>query len=133
MIKLEIVTPEKKVFDETVDSVTVPTATGEVGILPNHAPLISALKSGIMSFSNKGASEKMVVSGGFVEVSANKVSVLTDIAERADEIDTEAARLELAESQKALSGAFAGTEEEFEAEKERLERAQARLALTGGR
>src|SRR6188768_902646 len=106
MIKLEIVTPEKKVFDETVDSVTVPTATGEVGILPNHAPLISALKSGILSFSNKGASEKMVVSGGFVEVSANKVSVLTDVAERADEIDVESARLEAGDAQKVLGAAF---------------------------
>ena len=133
MIKLEIVTPEKKVFDETVDSVTVPTATGEVGILPNHAPLISALKSGILAYSNKGTSEKLVVSGGFVEVSADKVSVLTDVAERADEIDTEAARAELAESQNALSGTFSGSEEEFEAEKERLERAQARLALIAGR
>ena len=132
MIKLEIVTPEKKVLDETVDSVTVPTATGEVGILPNHAPLISALKSGILSYSNKGANERLVVSGGFVEVSANKVSVLTDIAERADEIDVEAARLEAGDAQKVLTGAFSGTEEEFEAEKERLERAQARLALTSG-
>src|SRR4051812_5193115 len=102
-IKLEIVTPEKKVFDETVDSVNVPTATGEVGILPNHAPLISSLKSGILSFSGKGASERMVVSGGFVEVSANKVSVLTDIAEKADEIDVEAARAEREASEKALS------------------------------
>lgn len=132
MIKLEIVTPEKKVFDETVDSVTVPTATGEVGILPNHAPLISALKSGILSFSNRGTSEKMVVSGGFVEVSSNKVSVLTDVAERADEINVEAARTELSEAQNRLGGTFSGTEEEFEAEKERLERAQARLALSSG-
>lgn len=133
MIKLEIVTPEKKVFDETVDSVTVPTATGEVGILPNHAPLISSLKSGILSYSNKGASEKMVVSGGFVEVSANKVSVLTDVAEKADEINIESARIERDEAQKALTGAFNGSEAEFEAEQERLERAQARLALTAGR
>ena len=132
MIKLEIVTPEKKVFDETVDSVTVPTATGEVGILPNHAPLISSLKSGILSYSNKGASEKLVVSGGFVEVSTNTVSVLTDVAERADEIDVEAARAERDEAQKVLSAAFSGTEEEFEAEKERLERAQARLLLAAG-
>ena len=132
-IKLEIVTPEKKVFDETVDSVTVPTATGEVGILPNHAPLISSLKSGILSFTNKGVSEKMVVSGGFVEVSTNKVSVLTDIAEKADEIDTEAAKAERESAEKVLSGNWSGTEEEFEAEKERLERAQARLALAAGR
>jgi len=133
MIKLEIVTPEKKVFDETVDSVTVPTATGEVGILPNHSPLISSLKSGILSFANKGASEKMVVSGGFVEVSTNKVSVLTDIAEKSDEIDVEAAKAEREAAQKVLSGAFSGTEEEFEAEKERLERAQARISLAAGR
>ncbi|HVE60098.1 MAG TPA: F0F1 ATP synthase subunit epsilon [Pyrinomonadaceae bacterium] len=133
MIKLEIVTPEKKVFDETVDSVTVPTATGEVGILPNHAPLISSLKPGILSFANKGASEKMVVSGGFVEVSTNKVSVLTDIAEKADEIDVEAAKVEREAAQKVMSGAFSGTEEEFEAEKERLERAQARITLATGR
>jgi len=133
MIKLEIVTPERRVFDETVDSVTVPTATGEVGILPNHAPLISSLKSGILSFANKGASEKMVVSGGFVEVSTSKVSVLTDIAEKADEIDVEAARAEREAAQKVLSGAFSGTEEEFEAEKERLERAQARISLAAGR
>lgn len=133
MIKLEIVTPEKRVFDETVDSVTVPTATGEVGILPNHAPLISSLKSGILSFANKGTSEKMVVSGGFVEVSTSKVSVLTDIAEKADEIDVEAAKAEREAAQKVLSGAFSGTEEEFEAEKERLERAQARISLAAGR
>ena len=133
MIKLEIVTPERRVFDETVDSVTVPTATGEVGILPNHAPLISALKPGILSVASKGASEKMVVSGGFVEVSTNKVSVLTDIAEKADEIDVEAARAEREAVQKVLSGSFSGSEEEFEAEQERLERAQARITLATGR
>lgn len=133
MIKLEIVTPERKIFDETVDSVTVPTATGEVGILPNHAPLISSLKSGILSFANKGASEKMVVSGGFVEISTNKVSVLTDVAEKADEIDVEVAKAERDAAEKVLSGTWSGTEEEFEAEKERLERAQARLSLAAGR
>ncbi len=132
-IKLEIVTPERKVFDETVDSVTVPTATGEVGILPNHAPLISSLKSGVLSFASKGTSEKMVVSGGFVEVSTNKVSVLTDIAEKADEIDVESAKAERDSAEKLLTGAWSGTEEEFEAEKERLERAQARLSLAAGR
>jgi F-type H+-transporting ATPase subunit epsilon len=133
MIKLEIVTPERKVFDETVDSVTVPTATGEVGILPNHAPLISSLKSGILSFANKGASEKMVVSGGFVEVSANTVSVLTDIAEKASEIDVESAKVEREAAEKALTGIWNGTEEEFNAEQERLERAQSRLLLAAGR
>ncbi|HXG82887.1 MAG TPA: F0F1 ATP synthase subunit epsilon [Pyrinomonadaceae bacterium] len=132
MLNLEIVTPEKKVLSESVDAVTVPTASGEVGILTNHAPLISSLKSGILSFSRGGAVEKMVVSGGFVEVSANNVSVLADTAETASEIDVEAARIERETVEKSL-GAWKGSEEEFEIEKERLEKAQARLQLASGR
>ena len=133
MIKLEIITPERKVFDDTVDSVTVPTMTGEVGILPNHAPLISTLKSGVLTVSTKGSSERMVVSGGFLEVSSNKVSVLTDIAEKADEINVESAKAEREAAEKVLGGNWNGTEEEFEVEKEKLERAQARLSLTAGK
>ncbi len=132
MLKLEIVTPERKVFDEAVDSVTVPTATGEVGILPNHAPLISSLKPGILSYINKGTTERMVISGGFIEVSSNKVSILADVAENSDEIDTEAARIEREEAEKVL-GSWNGTEEEFATEREKLERAQARLQLASGR
>ncbi len=132
MLNLEIVTPEKKVLSETVDAVTVPTASGEVGILTNHAPLISSLKSGILSYSKGGAVEKMVVAGGFIEVSANNVSVLADTAETANEIDVEAARIEREAVEKNL-GAWKGSEEEFEIEKERLEKAQARLHLASGR
>ncbi|HXH69607.1 MAG TPA: F0F1 ATP synthase subunit epsilon [Pyrinomonadaceae bacterium] len=132
MLNLEIVTPEKKVLSETVDAVTVPTASGEVGILTNHAPLISSLKSGILSYSKGGAVERMVVAGGFVEVSANNVSVLADTAETANEIDVEAARIERETVEKSL-GSWKGSEEEFEIEKERLEKAQARLQLASGR
>ena len=132
MLKLEIVTPEKKILDETVDTVTVPTATGEVGILPNHAPLISALKPGILSYADKGATERMVISGGFIEVNSNKVSILADVAEIADEIDLESARAEREEAEKIL-GSWNGTQEEFEVEREKLERAQARLQLGSGR
>ena len=116
-------------LDESVDSVTVPTTTGEIGVLPNHAPLISALRSGILTYTTKGATDKLVVSGGFVEVSTNQVSVLTDIAERADEIDTDAARAEKDAAEKALSASNTGSVEEFESERERLERAQARIQL----
>ena len=74
----------------------------------------------------------MVIAGGFLEVSNNKVSVLADMAERADEIDVEAARLERESAEKSL-GAWRGSEDEFETEKERLEKAQARLQLAAGR
>ena len=132
MIKLEIVTPEKKVFDETVDSVTVPTATGEVGILPNHAPLISSLRSGILSYTRGNTTEKMVISGGFLEVSANTASVLTNIAETSEEIDTDLARQEREVAEKIVSN-WKGTEEELEGELEKLERATARLQLASGK
>jgi F-type H+-transporting ATPase subunit epsilon len=133
MLKLEIVTPEKKVLDESVDSVTVPTASGEAGILPNHAPLISALKPGILSYSNKGTTERLAVSGGFVEVSSNKVSVLTDAAETATEIDADAARIEREAAEKSLASRSMAALEDTEADRERLEAANARLQLASSK
>ncbi len=129
MLRLEIVTPEKKVFDAEVDSVTIPTASGEAGILSSHAPLVSALKPGILTYSIKGASEKIAVSGGFLEVSSDKVSVLTDTAESADEINVEAARADRESAEKALSAAATSSIEENEALRERLDTANARLSL----
>ena len=133
MLKLEIVTPERKVLDESVDSVTVPTASGEAGILPNHAPLISALKPGILSYSNKGTTERLAVSGGFVEVSSNKVSVLTDTAETAAEIDADAARVEREAAEKSLAAHSTAALEDTESDRERLEAANARLQLATGK
>lgn len=132
MLNLEIVTPEKKVLNDTVDAVTVPTISGEVGILTDHAPLISALKPGILSYTRGGATERMMIAGGFLEVSENKVSVLADTAESAGEIDVEAARTERETVERSL-GAWKGTEEEFETEKDRLEKAQARIQLASGK
>lgn len=132
MIKLEIVTPEKMALSDTVDMVTIPTASGEVGILPNHAPLISALQAGILTYTKGGATNRLVVSGGFVEVGVNKVSVLADIAETAEEVNKESAKLEKTEAEKVL-GAWNGSEEDFEVEKEKLNRAEARLQLAAGK
>lgn len=133
MLKLEIVTPERKVLDEMVDSVTVPTASGEAGILPNHAPLISALKPGILSYSSKGTTERLALAGGFVEVSANKVAVLTDTAETAAEIDADAARAEREEAERSLASHATAALDSTEADRERLEAANAKLQLVSGR
>lgn len=81
MLKLEVVTPERRVLDNEVDSVTLPTESGEAGILPNHAPLISALKPGVLTYTQKNVSEKLTVSAGFVEVNADRVSVMVDAAD----------------------------------------------------
>ena len=133
MLKLEIVTPEKKVVETDADSVTVPTASGEAGILPNHAPLISALKPGILEFTNRGASERIAIAGGFVEVNHDKVTVLADSAEKADEIDTTAARADLEAAQKAIAAAATQPVEETEALREQLDSANARLQLAAGK
>ena len=131
MLKLEIVTPERRVVDETVDSVTIPTLSGEAGILPQHAPLISALKPGILSYSNKGTVEKLAVAGGFAEVNSDKISVLTDLAEKAADIDVEQARADREEAEKALASAAAAPVDETEDLRGRLDFANARLQLAG--
>lgn len=130
MLKLEIVTPERRLVDAEVDSVTVPTLSGEAGILTNHAPLISALKPGILSYSVKGDTESLAVSSGFVEVNSNVVSVLTDLAEMPDEIDAAKARQEKDEADKELSAAASATVEENADIRDRLEFAQAKIALS---
>lgn len=131
MLKLEIVTPERKVFDASVDSVTVPTLSGEAGILPHHAPLISALKPGILSFTNKGNVERLAVAGGFVEVSSDTVSVMTDLAENAAEIDVDAVRTEKDEAEKALAASSSSSIDETANLRDRLDFANARLQLAG--
>jgi len=133
MLKLEIVTPERKVIDADVDSVTVPTASGEAGIMPAHAPLISALKPGIVTVINKGNAEKLAVSTGFVEVSNNRVSVLTDVAETADEIDADKAKADRAEIEKELASLASAAAEETEAIRDRLDLANARIAVAASK
>ncbi|MBK8315970.1 MAG: F0F1 ATP synthase subunit epsilon [Acidobacteria bacterium] len=91
-INLEVITPEKLVLREVVDEVIVPGMEGEMGILPNHTPLISQLKTGVLSYKSGNDKVQLHVSGGFVEVLSDRVSVLSDVAERTDEIDLERAR-----------------------------------------
>jgi len=133
MLKLEIVTPEKRVLDAEVDSVTVPTVSGEAGIMPHHASFVSALKPGILTYTTKGAAEKLAVSGGFVEVNADKVAVLVDTAESADEIDAVAAKLAREEAEKSLAAAQTSAIEETESTREAIDHAAARLFLAAGK
>ncbi len=130
MLKLEIVTPEKKVLDAEVEAVTIPTASGEAGLLTNHAPIVSALKPGILSYTIKGSVEKLVVSGGFVEMNHNKVSVLTDSAESAEEIDVDAARSDREAAERELAANASSAIELTEVTREQLDIANARLQLT---
>ena len=87
-IKFEIATPERVLMKEDILSVSVPTTSGEVTILPDHIPLISILKSGVLEIHLlNGDISLMSVSGGFLEVLKNKIVILADTAEKAEELD----------------------------------------------
>lgn len=90
-IKFEIVTAERDVYTDDVDVVIAPGIEGQLGILPNHAPLLTMLQPGELVV-RKGSEETAIfVSGGFLEVMQNRVTILADVAERAEEIDIEKA------------------------------------------
>lgn len=128
-LQLDVVTPSRRVLSEEVDAATVPGAGGELGILPGHTPLISQLGTGLLSYTQGGTTRRLLVSGGFVEVNADRVSVLADVAELPGEVDAQRARTERDESERQL-GAFTGSPEEMTELRTRLERAQARLLLS---
>lgn len=86
-IKFEITTPEKKVFSAEVDQATIPTKQGEITVLPDHIPLVSALVPGELRLIVNGEEVLMAVAGGFIEVLPNKIVILADAAERAEDID----------------------------------------------
>jgi len=86
-MSLEIVTAERVVLSDEVDQVNVPTKDGRVGILPRHAPLLTVLDTGEMDIIKEDDRTPYALSGGFMEVHANRVTILADTVERADEID----------------------------------------------
>lgn len=90
-IKLEVVTPEKVVLTADVEAIKVPASLGYLGVLPNHAPLVTGLQVGVITFKQNGKTNKMATSGGFMEVVNNKAVVLADTAELGDEIDLQRA------------------------------------------
>ncbi len=101
--RLEVVTPEKKLFSEDVRFVVVPGVVGELGILPDHVALMSGLKVGVMRVQQEGKTFKMSVNGGFVEVRNSRVTVLADSAERSDQIDRDRAEAAKARAEQRLA------------------------------
>jgi F-type H+-transporting ATPase subunit epsilon len=90
-LQLEIVSPERRAFTDEVDMVIVPGIDGQLGILPHHTRLISALGTGELRIKKGGTEQILFISGGFVEVRSDKVVVLADLAEHSDEIDEQRA------------------------------------------
>lgn len=86
-LKLEVITPEKVALQDESSSVIVPAVDGELGIWPNHAPLLTGLKPGVITYKTASGTEKLVVSGGFIEVANNAISIIAPAAEKSSEID----------------------------------------------
>ena len=127
-IQLEVVTPERRVLADPVDMVTVPGLGGELGILPGHTPLISQLQTGVLTYVADGKSTQLHVSGGFVEVRDDHVSVLAEVAERPEEIDAARARLSRDQLEKQIN-AWSGSEDELAIAKTEFERSVVRMQL----
>ena len=125
---LEIITAERQVFSDEVDMVVAPGIDGQLGILPRHAPLMTMLKPGELTVRKAGEEDMFVaVSGGFMEVLGNRVSILADACERSDEIDEERAQQAVQRAQERL----ASRSEDMELERvmASLRRAQVRVDL----
>src|SRR5262244_3237361 len=127
-LKLVVVTPERKVVEAETETVEVPGELGYLGILPGHAPLISLLKTGVLRYRDSRGEKTLAISGGFMEVSNDVVSVLADLAEEPSNIDASKAERDRARAEEEMKTASRETLDEI---RTRLELAQARLAVAG--
>ncbi len=126
-LNLKIVTPEKIIFDEPVDMVTLTSAEGQLGILPNHANLMAKLEPGELKIKNKGKEELLVTGDGFIQISNNTLTILTDLAVNETEIDEKAVEEARKRAETALEQKL--TEEEYAETMAVLEKSLAQLRV----
>lgn len=112
MVRLEIVTPEAKSFSDDVDSVVIPGVEGEIGVLPMHAPLMTLLQPGELRVMKGGEETRLAVGEGFVEITQEKIAVLTDMAVKESDIDESAAEEAIRRAEEAMRNERMGDEEQ---------------------
>jgi F-type H+-transporting ATPase subunit epsilon len=133
-IRLEVVTPAGAKVNEDVDIVNAPGFGGDFGVLANHAPFLSTIKIGTLSYENGNKRESLMVSGGFCEVSNNKITFLVESAEKGSEIDVERALKAKERAERRLSQAAQQTENFNRKRAEvALQRALARMKVSNMR
>ena len=130
-MRLEIVTAERVVYSEEVNILVAPGIDGELGILPHHAPLLTVLKPGEIRVVKDGEETNISVSGGFLEVIGNKVTILADTAEHAEEIDIQRSEEALKRAQERV--ASAPSDADLERALATIRRSQARLKVANRR
>jgi F-type H+-transporting ATPase subunit epsilon len=128
-IHLEVITPERKVYEDDVDMVIAPGSEGYLGILPHHAPLLTALGPGEFRVKKGGAEEVLAVFGGFMDVRGDRVTVLTEAAEHVEEIDVQRAQQARERAQAALQAGPMSAADEMRA-RAALQRALVRMRVS---
>ncbi len=127
-LKLEMVTPYKMVLSDEVDEVTAPGTIGEFGVLPGHTPMLTTLKIGELTYRKGAEAFHVAVNWGYVEVEEDKVTVLVETAEPADQIDLERAKAALGRAEEALKK-LSPEDKDFLAQQAALERAVIRIQV----
>lgn len=132
-LKLRVITPDKTVWDNDVEEVILPSTTGQLGILTNHAPLLTALDIGVMRIRPGKEWKAIALMGGFAEVDNNDIKVLVNGAEMGDAIDKQAAgaEFEKAKQRSEAANASDNRQEQFQAA-QALRRARAKFQAAGG-
>jgi F-type H+-transporting ATPase subunit epsilon len=131
-IELQVVTPERHILSEDVDSLEMPGKDGYLGILPGHAPLITELGVGILTYHKGGETRLLTVMHGYAEVLPDRVIVLAETAERAEEIDVARARAALDRAKADLPKA-GSTEADWDRSNAAIQRAEVRLQAASRR
>ena len=132
-LTLKVITPDKTVWDDQVEEIILPSTTGQLGILPRHAPLLSALDIGVMRIRPGKDWRSIALMGGFVEVENNEVKVLVNGAEMGDSIEKESARQEYEQAQSQFNEADKSGDRLLKIQAtQALKRARARFQATGG-
>lgn len=128
---LEIVTPERKVYEQEVNMIIVRGVEGELGILPNHIPLVTPLKIAPLEAKKSGGTDTIAVSGGFMEVRKNKVVILAESAELPEEIDVDRAKAAKDRAQKRLQARQ--DDIDYRRAEMAMQRAMTRLSVAEGK
>ena len=124
-MQLEIISAERQVYSDEVDVVVAPGVDGQLGILPHHAPLMTVLQPGEVLIRKDGEETFLAVTGGFMEVMGNKVTILADACERSEEIDEARAQEAVAQAQERIANQ--ATDMQLEQALASMRRAQVRL------
>ena len=128
-MKVEIITPEKIAYSEDADQVSLPTAEGEITVLPGHIPLVTQLLPGELTLKKGNQYIVMAAGGGFAEITGKKVSIATDLAQRPEEIDERFAEEARKRAEQVLKERERLSEEEFAVTAANLQKALAQLKI----